>query len=81
MKKVSVEFHDGKEWLEEAWTQGVEEGDVEGGAPLKQIKSILQRVISNAYNYPQTYGSKKTSKHAIVIDGMRFEVKFIGRTD
>ena len=77
MKKVSVEFHDGSEWLEEAWGQ-----TDELVIPAQQVKNLLQRVANNAYNYPDTYGKfKRQAKHSIVIDNMRFEVKFLERTD
>ena len=81
MKKVSVEFKigDGR-WMQEAWLDPKEGENV----PAEQVKSMLQRVANNAYSFQTAntgLGKQKSAKHSLVIDGMRFEVKFLERTD
>ena len=76
MKKLAIEFKVGNEdWIEDAW------GQTEGGenVPAEQVKRLLYRVATNAHTYTGT--EHRTERHALVIDGRRFEIKFLEWTD
>ena len=81
MKNVSVEFRIGnREWIKESWGQAEEGADI----PAEQIESLLKRVTVNAHNLltaPTGAGGSKPMTHSLVIDGKRFEVKFLEWAD